>query len=115
MRSDEGVESSKILRMKQPCLLINLSTVLIILLTSGIYFSVVQEGEVGAEDAIEQNRTDQIRSDQISRDENNITVADIVKIYVREANDDLVRRAVRVPALAAELRTYFRQQLESHH
>jgi len=72
---------------------------------SGIYFSVVQEGEVGAGDAIE----------QVSRDEHNITVADIVQIYVREATTDLVRRAVQVPALAADLRTYFQQQIERQH
>jgi 3-alpha domain len=35
-----------------------------------------------------------------------------VQIYVREADDDLVRRAVRVPALAASLKTYFQQQIE---
>jgi MOSC domain-containing protein YiiM len=69
---------------------------------SGIYFSVVREGEVGAGDIIE----------RVSRDENNVTVADIVQIYVREADDDLVRRAVRVPALAASLKTYFQQQIE---
>ena len=69
---------------------------------SGIYFSVVQEGEVGAGDAIE----------QVSRDENNITVADIVKIYVREADDDLTRRALQVPALAADLKSHFQQQIK---
>jgi MOSC domain-containing protein YiiM len=69
---------------------------------SGIYFSVIQEGEVGTGDAIE----------LISRDEHNITVADIVQIYVREASDDLVRRAIEVPALATSLRDYFQEQLE---
>ncbi len=69
---------------------------------SGIYFSVVQEGEVGAGDAIE----------PVSRDENNVTVTDIVSIYRREADHDLVRRAVQVPALAAELKTSFQQQLK---
>jgi len=69
---------------------------------SGIYFSVVQEGEVGAGDGIE----------PVSRDENNVTVTDIVSIYRREADHDLVRRAVQVPALAAELKTYFQQQLK---
>jgi MOSC domain-containing protein YiiM len=69
---------------------------------SGIYFSVVQEGEVGAGDAIE----------RVSRDENNVTVADIVQIYVREASEDLVRRALQVPALAADLRDYFQQQIK---
>lgn len=72
---------------------------------SGIYFSVLQEGEIGAGDAIE----------LIKRDEHNVTVADIVRIYVREANDDLVRRAIQVPALAADLKTYFQQQIEQRH
>lgn len=67
---------------------------------SGIYFSVLREGEIGAGDAIE----------LVKRDENNVTVADIVKIYVRQADDDLVRRAVQVPALAASLKTYFQEQ-----
>jgi MOSC domain-containing protein YiiM len=69
---------------------------------SGIYFSVITEGEVGVGDPIE----------LVSRDGNNITVADIIQIYVREANKDLVRRAVRVPALAASLKTYFQQQID---
>ena len=69
---------------------------------SGIYFSVIQEGEVGTGDTI----------DLISRDEHDITVADIVQIYVREAKDDLVRRAIEVPALATSLRDYFQEQLE---
>ncbi len=69
---------------------------------SGIYFSVVQEGEVGAGDAIE----------LVSRDENNVTVADIVQIYVREASQDLIHRAIQVPALAADLRDYFQQQIK---
>lgn len=72
---------------------------------SGIYFSVVREGEVGVGDAIE----------LVSRDEHNITVADIVQIYVREANEDLVRRAIQVTALAESLKTYFQQQIEQRH
>jgi MOSC domain-containing protein YiiM len=72
---------------------------------SGIYFSVVQEGEVGVGDALE----------LVSRDENNVTVADIVQIYVREADNNLVHRAVQVPALADGLRTYFQQQIEPEH
>ena len=69
---------------------------------SGIYFSVVQEGEVGAGDAIE----------LVSRDENNVTVADIVQIYVRDASQDLIHRAIQVPALAADLRDHFQQQIK---
>ena len=69
---------------------------------TGIYFSVTQEGEVGAGDAIE----------LVSRDEHNITVADIVQVYVREADQDLVRRAVQVPALAVSLKDHFQQQIQ---
>lgn len=69
---------------------------------SGIYFSVLQEGEIGVGDAIELSH----------RDKHNVTVADIVQIYRRAADQDLVRRAVQVPALAAELRDYFQQQIE---
>lgn len=70
---------------------------------SGIYFSVVKEGEIGVGDAVE----------PVHRDENNITVADVVKIYVREADPDLVHRAIQIPALAADLRAYFSQQVDS--
>ncbi len=68
---------------------------------SGIYFSVMQEGEIGAGDEIE----------LIHQDEHNVTIADIVQIYVREADEALVRRAVQVPALAASLRNYFQEQI----
>lgn len=69
---------------------------------SGIYFSVVQEGEVGTGDRIE----------LISRDENNVTVADIVQIYVGEADAELVHKSIQVPALAASLRDYFQQKIK---
>lgn len=71
---------------------------------SGIYLSVVQEGEIGIGDAIELSH----------RDEHNVTVADIVQIYLRAAGPDLVRRALQVPALAASLRDEFQQQIEPH-
>ncbi len=70
---------------------------------SGIYFSVMQRGEIGAGDALT----------LIHRDQHNVSVADVVKIYVREADSDLVRRAVQVPALAADLRHAFQQQLQA--
>jgi MOSC domain-containing protein YiiM len=69
---------------------------------SGIYFSVVQEGEVGAGDRVE----------RIYQDDHNVTVADVVQIYVGEAEDDLVHRALQVPALAACLREDFQQRME---
>ena len=69
---------------------------------SGIYFSVLQEGELEAGDTIE----------RLSRDEHNVTVADIVKIYVHQADEGLIRRAIEVPALAGELKHYFQKQLQ---
>ncbi len=71
---------------------------------SGIYFSVVQEGEIGAGDSVE----------RIHQDNHNVTVADIVRIYIGEAEDDLVHRALQVPALAACLREEFQQKMERH-
>ena len=69
---------------------------------SGIYFSIMQEGEIGAGDSVE----------RIYQDNHNVTVADIVQIYVGEAEDDLVYRALQVPALAACLRKDFQQRME---
>ena len=69
---------------------------------SGIYFSVVLEGAIGVGDPIK----------LVSRDENNVTVADIVHLYPQEADTDLLHRAVQVPALAASSRAYFQQQIE---
>ncbi len=69
---------------------------------SGIYFSVVQEGEIGAGDSVE----------RIYQDAHNVSVADIVQIYVGEAEDNLVHRALQVPALAACLREDFQQRME---
>ena len=69
---------------------------------SGIYFSVTQEGEIGAGDPVE----------LVSRDPNNVTVADIVQLCVRKTKDpDLLRRAIQLPALAPSLREDL-QQLE---
>ncbi|NJL45900.1 MAG: MOSC domain-containing protein [Leptolyngbyaceae cyanobacterium SM2_3_12] len=68
---------------------------------SGIYFSVVKIGEVEAKDTIE----------RIHVDPHQVTVADVVQIYRREADQDLVRRAIQVPALAEDLRDRFQQQL----
>ena len=69
---------------------------------TGIYFSVVQEGEIGAGDIVE----------LVSRDENKVTVTDIVQLCMRKTKDpDLLRRAVQVPALATSLREDLQQQL----
>lgn len=69
---------------------------------SGFYFSVLKEGEVGAGDDIE----------LIHRDDNNVTVADIVRIYFHERDDlKTLRRAVAVKALPEPWRERFQEQL----
>ena len=70
---------------------------------TGFYFSVLQEGEVGVGDAME----------LISRDENNVTVADITRLYVRQRDDlQMLHRAVQVKALPDGWRDYFQQQID---
>jgi MOSC domain-containing protein YiiM len=65
---------------------------------TGFYFSVLQEGEVGVGDAME----------LISRDENNVTVADITRLYVRQRDDlQMLQRAAQVKALPDGWRDYF--------
>ncbi|HST24081.1 MAG TPA: MOSC domain-containing protein [Blastocatellia bacterium] len=72
---------------------------------SGFYLSVIEEGEVGAGDAIE----------IVSRDENNITVTNITQLYVSKGKDqDLLRRAAVLEALPASWRDYFLDRIEEH-
>lgn len=69
---------------------------------TGFYLSVQREGEVGAGDEME----------LIGRDENNVTVADIPRLYVRDKGDfETMRRALAVEALPERWRAHFRQQL----
>jgi MOSC domain-containing protein YiiM len=69
---------------------------------TGFYFSVQQEGEVGAGNQIE----------LIARDKNNVTVADITRLYAREKDDvDMLRRAIDLEALPDSWRDHFRKQL----
>ncbi len=70
---------------------------------SGFYLKVMQEGEVGAGDAIE----------LISRDDHAVTVADVANIY-RDGTDNvgLLQRAVQVEALPENWRDHFQQQIE---
>jgi MOSC domain-containing protein YiiM len=68
---------------------------------TGFYFCVLQEGEVGAGDTLE----------LVSRDDNNITVADITQLYTREQkNPELLYRASQLEALPESWRDYFQQQ-----
>jgi MOSC domain-containing protein YiiM len=70
---------------------------------SGFYFAVLHEGDVGTGDAIE----------LIGRDENNITVADITRLYVRDKDNlEMLHRAVQVEALPESWRGYFQRQIE---
>ncbi len=69
---------------------------------SGFYFAVTKEGEVGAGDPIE----------PIARAREGLTVADVVRLYTVDAeNQELLRRAVRTSALPESWRDYFRERL----
>ncbi len=69
---------------------------------SGFYLAVLQEGEIGAGDAIE----------VIRRDENAVTVADINRLRTQDMQDiDMLRRAAQVEALAHDLRSRFLQRI----
>ncbi len=70
----------------------------------GIYFKVLEEGEVGTGDEIK----------QVRRDENNVIVVDIMKIYGKEKeNEDFLKRAIKVGALAQGWKEYYQQILQS--
>ena len=67
---------------------------------TGFYFAVTTEGEVGAGDAIE----------PIARSEEDLTVADVVRLYTVDAkNQELLRRATAVDDPARELEGLFPQ------
>ncbi len=69
----------------------------------GFYFSVLEEGQVSVGDEIE----------VLNRDENNVTVADITRLYVSENDNlDMLNRAVQVEALPESWRGYFQLQIE---
>src|SRR5215472_4324637 len=69
----------------------------------GIYFKVSQEGEVEAGESIE----------LISKDENNITVKDIVRLYVKNNKDvESMQRAIRVKDLPIGWKNHFRKQIK---
>ena len=69
---------------------------------TGFYLSVLREGEVARGNPIE----------FAGRDDHGVTVADIAALYARDMdNEDLLRRAVEVPALPESWRAYFRKRL----
>ena len=70
---------------------------------TGFYFSVLHEGEVKAGDSVRLTK----------RDEHDVTVADIVRLYAKDKRDwDGMRRAIEVEALPESWREYFRERLE---
>ncbi|MEJ6487543.1 3-alpha domain-containing protein [Nostoc punctiforme UO1] len=65
---------------------------------TGFYFRVLQEGAVGARDTLE----------LVSRDDNNVKVANITQLYVREQdNPEFLHRAAQLEALLESWRNYF--------
>jgi MOSC domain-containing protein YiiM len=70
---------------------------------TGIYFKVLQEGEVGAGDVIE----------LIRRDDNNVTVKDVVRIYTVDKEDvKTMERAIKIKDLPDGWRFHFIEQLD---
>jgi MOSC domain-containing protein YiiM len=65
---------------------------------SGFYLAVLEEGEVGAGDAVR----------RVSKAERSVTVTDIVRIYDDRRNRDLdlIHRAIETPALPDDWRDY---------
>jgi MOSC domain-containing protein YiiM len=71
---------------------------------SGFYFSVEQEGEVGAEDSIE----------LISRSEDGITIAEMNRLFVQDRyNRDLLQKAISTAVLPEAWREHFRTRFEA--
>ncbi len=69
---------------------------------TGFYLAVLREGDVAAGDAV----------DLVAEDDHQITVADVVGLYAADAaNQDLLRRASKLPALPEGWRQYFRERL----
>lgn len=65
---------------------------------SGFYFSVEQEGEVGAGDSIE----------LVSRNEAGVTIAEMNQLLVSDRyNHDLLQKAIATPSLPEAWREYF--------
>jgi MOSC domain-containing protein YiiM len=68
---------------------------------TGFYFAVHCEGEVGAGDSIE------VRS----RDENQVTVSAITRLYLDDDDPEAIERVLRVPALPLAWREYILTQI----
>lgn len=70
---------------------------------TGLYFAVLEEGEVGAGD----------RFELVRKNEPSVRLSDILRLYTRERhNADLLSRAIQVAALPEGWRSYFQEQME---
>jgi MOSC domain-containing protein YiiM len=72
---------------------------------TGFYVAVTREGEVGAGDEIE----------EISRDENRVSIADIVRLYVaknyKDTDVEVIRRAMQVTSFPESWKGHFEELL----
>ena len=69
---------------------------------SGFYFSVEQVGSVAVDDDFQ----------LFSRNEDGITISEMNRLFVREKyNQDLLRKAIRTPALPEDWREYFSERI----
>lgn len=69
---------------------------------TGFYLAVLLEGEVTAGESFE----------LLSRSEQGVTVGNVVSLYTADvANQDLLQRASKLPALPEGWREYFRKRL----
>ena len=70
---------------------------------TGFYFSVLKEGEVGADDEFE----------VIEKNASGVRVVDVTRLYSSDKrNADLLRRAIATEALPENWRSYFHKHLE---
>jgi MOSC domain-containing protein YiiM len=70
---------------------------------SGFYFSVLQEGEVGAGDEFE----------LLEKNASGVRVADVTRLYSSDKrNLDLLRQAIATEALPSSWREYFQARIE---
>lgn len=70
---------------------------------SGIYFSVIEEGEVGTGDEIV----------PLEKSGSDLNVVDMVRLYSSDRhNRELLHRAISTPSLPEDWREYFREHLE---
>jgi MOSC domain-containing protein YiiM len=72
---------------------------------TGFYVAVTREGEVGADDEIK----------EISRDDNKVSIAEIVRLYVakhyKEADVEVIRRAMQVASFPESWKGHFEELL----